>query len=182
MSRWTVDRSTPGAATTSMASRWPVSPNSCWAVGSENAASVAPARLSAVPNRTMPVRVKVRGGPASRIRTCWPRVKWYFWAVPASMTTSSGVVGARPWARVSEEICWSGSKDSPRVGAPPVVMALPSGATNWAYPVTVPSAAATPGTPRTEARRDSGMALRTAPPPELSVKAAFPRTSKSMFW
>jgi hypothetical protein len=63
-----------------------------------------------------------------------------------------------------------------------VVTALPSGATNWANPVTDPSASATPGTDRTEDRRDSGMALRTTPLPESLVKAALARTSKSMFW
>jgi hypothetical protein len=105
MSRWTVDLSTPGAVTTLMASNWPDSPNSCWAVGSENAARVAPARLSAVPNCTMPVRVKVWVGPSSRMRTCWPTLKWYFWAVPASISTSWGVVGARPSINCREEMC-----------------------------------------------------------------------------
>ena len=70
--------------------------------------------------------VKVRGGPSSRTRTRCPTEKWYFWAVPRSMTTSSDVVGARPWTNRRAEIRWSGSKETPRVGAPPVVMALPS--------------------------------------------------------
>ena len=124
--------SVPGLAATSMALKRPTRPNSCWAVGRSNAARVAPARLSAVPNRTMPVRVKVRGGPSSRTRTCSPTAKWYFCAVPASITTSLGVVGGRPRTSWSEEICWSGSYENPSVGAPPVVMALPSGATNCA--------------------------------------------------
>ena len=103
------------------------------AVGSVNAASVAPARLLAVPNWAMPVMVKVRGGPADRMRTRWPTAKRYFCAVPASITTSSGATGGPPAIRCSGEICGSGSKATPRVGAPPpVAMALPSRATNWA--------------------------------------------------
>ena len=66
------------------------------------------------------------------MRTWSPTWKWYFWAVPASMATSSGVVGAVPAARLSADSWGLGSKEKPRVGAPPVVMALPSGATNWA--------------------------------------------------
>ena len=56
----------------------------------------------------------------------------YFCAVPASMTTSSAATGGPPAIRCSGEICWSGSKATARVGAPPVEMALPSWATNWA--------------------------------------------------
>ena len=43
-----------------MASKCPTSLNSFWAVGTSKAASVAPARLSAVPNLKMPEMVKVR--------------------------------------------------------------------------------------------------------------------------
>ena len=42
------------------------------------------------------VMVKVRVGPGSRMRTCSPTPKSYFCAVPASMTTSCGVVGGVP--------------------------------------------------------------------------------------
>ncbi len=62
------------------------------------------------------------------MRTRCPTVKPYFWAVPASITTSSGVVGGPPAIRCRLEICWSVSKLIPRVGAPPVEIALPSGA------------------------------------------------------
>ncbi len=47
----------PGAATALMSSSLPVSWAMACAVGSVNAASVAPARLFAVPNWTMPVMV-----------------------------------------------------------------------------------------------------------------------------
>ena len=53
-------------------------------------------------------------------------------AVPSSMTTWSEVVGAAPATTSSADSWELGSKEKPRVGAPPVVMALPSGATNWA--------------------------------------------------
>ncbi len=132
MSRCTVALSAPGCATTSIASNWPTSPRSAWAVGVSKAARVAPARLSAVPKRARPTMVNVRVGPCNRIRTGWPTLKSYFCAVPRSMTTWLGVVGSLPWTSRSAEICWSGSKERPRVGAPPVEMALPSGAMYWA--------------------------------------------------
>ena len=78
---------------------------SLWAVGVSKAASVAPARLSAVPKRARPVMVKVCVGPCSNIRTRWPTSKPYFCAVPRSMTTSWGVVGRVPWTSRSSEIC-----------------------------------------------------------------------------
>ncbi len=66
------------------------------------------------------------------------------------------------------------------MGAPPVVIALPSGAMYCAYPVTDPSAASTPGTPRTVDTTDSGTGLRVAVPP--LPNCATPRTWKSMLW
>ena len=72
------------------------------------------------------------GGPGSRMRTWSPTAKWYFFAVASSITTSLEVVGPVPWITCNEESCGSGSKETPRVGAPPVLMALPSGATNCA--------------------------------------------------
>ena len=134
MARWTAALLAPGAVTTLMSSSLPVSWAMACAVGSVNAASVAPARLFAVPNWVMPVMVKNRGGsPAEMTRTCWPTAKWYFCAVPASITTSSEAAGGPPAVRCSGDIRWSGSKATPMVGAPPpVAMALPSRATNWA--------------------------------------------------
>src|ERR1700722_10904061 len=96
------------------------------------------------------------------------------------MTTSFGVVGGAPWTRWRAEIRGLGSNENPRVGAPPFAMALPSGPTYWAMPVTEPAAAATPGTPCTVATSDSGTLLRCALPPVPSW--ATPRTWKSMFW
>ncbi len=165
MARWTCDLSAPGWATTLMASNLPTSPRILCAVGSSKAASVAPARLFAVPKRVSPEMVKVCVGPRSRIRTCWPTEKPYFLAVPRSITTSCGVVGGPPAASRSGDSCWAVSQETPRVGAPPVEIAVPSWLMNCAVPATVPSATCTPGTARTVASRDSGTGLRVAPPP-----------------
>jgi hypothetical protein len=123
---------TPGSVTTLIVFTWPVSPSTCCAVGSVNAARVAPAMLFAVPNWAMPVIVNVRGCPAKRIFTRWPTENPNWCAVPASITTSELVVGGRPCTTFKLEICAFGSKLSPIVGAPPVEIALPSPATNWA--------------------------------------------------
>ena len=80
--RCTAALSAPGLATMSMESNWPTSPISACAVGMSNAASVAPARLSAVPNFAMPVMVNVCVGPCNKIRTRSPTENPYFCAVP----------------------------------------------------------------------------------------------------
>ena len=66
MSRCTVALSAPGWATTLMVSNLPTSPSRRWAVGVSKAASVAPARLLAVPKRASPVMVKVFVGPSQQ--------------------------------------------------------------------------------------------------------------------
>ena len=96
MSRWTAGLLAPGTVTTSMKSSWPASWRTAWAVGSVNAARVAPARLPADPNSAMPLMVNVPGAPASRMRTRCPTAKSYLLAVPASITTSSEVTGGPP--------------------------------------------------------------------------------------
>jgi hypothetical protein len=70
---------------------------------------VAPARLLAVPNRTIPLIRNVRGGPTRSTRTWSPTLKWYFWAVAASITTSCDEVGADPSESRSADSCafWS---------------------------------------------------------------------------
>ena len=88
MDRSTAALSAPGRVTTLMWSNSPTSSSTTCAVGRVKAATVTPARLSAVPNWTIPVMVKLRVGPPKRMRTCWPTLKWYFLAVPASINTS----------------------------------------------------------------------------------------------
>ena len=75
--RCTAALSAPGLAITSMKSNTPVSPTTRCAVGSVNAARVAPARLPAVPNWAIPVIVNAWAdfSPPPRIRTCWPTLK-----------------------------------------------------------------------------------------------------------
>ena len=78
IARCTAALSAPGLATTSMTSNSPVSPTTRCAVGSVNAASVSPTRLSTVPNWASPVMVNVCAdfNPPPKIRTCWPTLKW----------------------------------------------------------------------------------------------------------
>jgi len=119
------------------------------------------------------------------MRTRSPTEKWYFCAVPSSMTTSSEVVGASPVTRCRGEICELGSKESPRFGGPLVPIAVPSLATYCApFQVTFPSAILTPGTSRTVVTSDSGIGLRTSPlpPGPLVENWETPRTWKSTFW
>ena len=66
MARCTVALSAPGWATTLMVSNLPTSPSSACAVGRSKAASVAPARLLAVPKRASPVMVNVLVGPSQQ--------------------------------------------------------------------------------------------------------------------
>ncbi len=96
MARCTAGLLAPGAVTTLMSSNWPGSCSTACAVGSVNAARLAPARLPADPNSAMPLMVNVRGAPAERTRTRCPTVKSYLLAVPASITTSSEVTGGPP--------------------------------------------------------------------------------------
>jgi hypothetical protein len=132
MARWTAGLLAPGAVTTLMSSNWPGSWATACAVGSVNAARLAPARLPADPNSAMPVMVNVRIAPADKIRTRCPTAKPYLLAVPASITTSSEVTGGPPAIMRRLDICGSGSKLMPRVGALLFAIGLPSRATNWA--------------------------------------------------
>ena len=71
--------------------------------------------------------------------------------------------------------------ETPRVGAPPVVTGLPSLPTNWANPVTEPSATLTPSTALTSFRRtSSGIGSRTSPIWPLNISSE--RTATSMPW
>ena len=72
-------------------------------MGRSKAAKVAPPRLSAEPNRTMPEMVNCFGGPTRRILTLSPTLKWYFAAVPASIATCVEVRGAVPLVRFNAE-------------------------------------------------------------------------------
>ena len=164
MARWTVALSAPGAARTLIESYCPTRSNSCWAVGSQKAAMVAPARLLAVPNRTMPEMVKVCGGPASRIRTCSPTVKWYFCAVPASTTTWWASVGRRALDELERRQRGFGSNEVPIVGRPAGGDGLAVGGHELGVARDGPVGVRHAGHGGRWSTSDSGIGLRTAPP------------------
>ena len=171
----------PSAATTSISSKRPSRLSTSWAVGRVKPARVAPPRLPAEPKPMMPETVKVRAGPWSRTLTRSPTAKPCFSAVWASTTISFGPLGSRPERTVVP--AWSSGAElieTPRVGAPPVVTGLPSLSTNWANPVTEPSATLTPSTALTSLRTSSGIGSRTSP--IWPVNTSSERTATSMPW
>ncbi len=110
-----------------------------------------------------------------------PTAKPCFSAVWASTTISFGPLGSRPERTVVP--AWSSGAElieTPRVGAPPVVTGLPSLSTNWANPVTEPSATLTPSTALTSLRTSSGIGSRTSP--IWPVNTSSERTATSMPW
>ena len=123
---------TPGSAATSISSNSPPPFNAICAEAGSKATRVAPARLSAVPNRKTPTIVSSWGGPSRSTRTRSPTAKSCLRAVPASIAISPGACGACPCAIASEESWGSFTHDTPSVGAPPVVIAFPSLPTSWA--------------------------------------------------
>ncbi len=115
---------TPESATTSISSTTPSLPKTCWAVGVSNSASVAPPRLSAVPNPAIPTIRNSRDGPWNRILIVWPTESSYFFAVAASTATWSGPVGGVPdrSSRVAFAVWF---QFAPKVGGPCPPMASP---------------------------------------------------------
>ncbi len=97
---WMLDRRSgtdvPSSATTSIWSNSPTLSSTSCAVAVSNAASVAPARLSASPKPSVPEIVNSRGGPWNRIVIVSPTARSYFVAVAASTATSVGPDGALP--------------------------------------------------------------------------------------
>ena len=79
----------------------------------------------------MPVMVKLWGGPPESTRTRSPTRKWYFVAVPLSITTSSrGAAERCPATSRTDDSRRLGSNENPNAEpAPPI--ALPPD-TNWA--------------------------------------------------
>ena len=155
----------PSSATTSIWSNSPTLSSTFCAVATSNAASVAPARLSASPNPRMPVIVNSCGGPWNRIVMVSPMARSNFLAVAASTPTSVGPAGGSPSRSESGDVGPS-VQLAPSVGGPTPPIASPvAGSIICAYPVTVPDASATPGTACTVARTSSGTGLRSSPPP-----------------
>ena len=109
--------STPGLASTLIVSKYPRELNRSCAVGRSKPARVAPARLSSLPKVTIPEIVNVSGEESSSTRTWLPTRKWYFVAVALSITTASGVEGARPATSPMDDSCRSGSNENPSADA-----------------------------------------------------------------
>ena len=140
---------TPAWADTSIASNFPPPFSTVCAVTGSNATSVAPARLSAVPNLAMPTIVACIDGPWSSTVTWSPRWRSLASAVCRSTTISPDVRGGCPPGSRRSGLSWASfPHDTPKVGAPPVVMACPCLSTSCAYPLRVPIALRTPGTAR----------------------------------
>ncbi len=82
----------------------------------------------------------------------------------ASTATSLGPLGILPERSTKAEFSsCDRPADTPRVGAPPVVTALPFLPTNCANPLTEPSAILTPSTPLIRWSNDSGTGSRVSP-------------------
>src|SRR5258705_3136327 len=151
---------TPAAALTEMTSNSPRRWSTRWAVGTSHSANLAPARLSAEPKPTMPTTVYVPVTLASiLIRS--PTAKCSRLAVPASMATSSGPLGARPSLTENGESVPRLEAEAPKFGAcPPTI--LPSRPTIAARPCTYPPASATPLVFWITASSDAGTGPRSA--------------------
>ena len=152
---------TPASATTDTESSSPSLPSTRCAVGRSNSAHVAPPRLSASPYPATPTTSNSPGGPSNTTSTRSPTWMSCACAVPASITTWSGPLGGDP-PGLSVNPFSSFHADA-AVGGPNVPITLPvAGSTICAYPTTSPSARATPGTPRTSSRTDSGIGSRSS--------------------
>ena len=122
---------TPSSATTSMVSNWPSAPSTRCAVAVSNATSVAPPRLSALPNPSRPVIVNCSGGPWNRIVMRSPTWRSALLAVETSTPTSPACCGGFP-SRSDSGFSGASIQFSPNVGAPPVVTGSPFLSTTWA--------------------------------------------------
>ena len=173
---------TPGAATKPIEVNLPGAATSRCATGVVNCTTDAPARLSAVPKPEIPAMRTRCGGPFTSTVVLSPTARWPTVALCLSITTSSGACGACPATR------WNGLRAgtvpqlAPRVGAP--LLGLPIGVPSLpisrAYPSTLPSAAATPGTWLSAGTRDASIIGRTSPMLFGPLKTALARTTASV--
>ncbi len=137
-------------------SRKPVASKTRFAVESVKAESVAPPALFCSPNVAMPDRRYSSEPEVVMIRTRSPMAKPSSSAVFLSITTSSAARGGAPAAIFSGFSCGSSDQEKPSAGGPEMPAGLPSLPMIWAVPPTVPSAVATPSTPRTTGSRSKG--------------------------
>src|SRR5215217_5790120 len=128
--------------------------------------TVAPPRLSLVPNPTIPEIVNGSLPACVITRTCWPTDRSCSAAVPASIAICVDEAGAVPCRRSAVVVF--GSHELPSVGAWPFWIVSPVfGSISCAYPATSPSTPCTPGTSRIVERSDSGIGFRSSPGPPL---------------
>ncbi len=100
-------------------------------------------------------------------------------AVLASITTSSEPWGRRPPGLIVKPL--RSFHDEAAVGGPNVPITSPvAGSTICAYPITSPTARATPGTAVTSSSTDSGIGSRSSRLLVWAVKAFSLRTSTSI--
>jgi hypothetical protein len=115
----------PGSAATSIVSYIPLPFRAVCAVWGSNATTVAPPRLSASPNPKTPTMAASIGGPWRSTVTRSPTWRSCLRAVAASTAISPLLSGPRPDFIVAGFSSSSMVQPTPKVGAPPVVMASP---------------------------------------------------------
>ncbi len=122
----------PSVPATEIASNCPSRSKSAWAVATSKIANVAvPSDLTS-PYWAMPTTSKSCLGCRVEIATVSPSAKSSRSAVPASSTTSPSPSGQRPSSRLSglkTESSGDVSIPNPKLGAPLVLIALPSSPT-----------------------------------------------------
>ena len=122
----------PSAPATEIASNSPSRSKSVWAVATSKIANVAVPSDSTSPYFAMPTTSKSCFGWSVEIATVSPSAKSSRSAVPASSTTSPSPSGQRPSSKLSglkTESSGDVSIPNPKLGAPFVLMALPSSPT-----------------------------------------------------
>ena len=90
---------TPSSALTSIVSKEPGAPSTCWAVRVSKYADVVPPRSFSPPKPTVPTTVNSRVGPWNRTLMLDPRAMSWSAALVASMATSLALSGAVPESR-----------------------------------------------------------------------------------
>jgi hypothetical protein len=166
---------TPGFAATAISSSLPTFLNSRWAVGRSKPARVAPPIVRPELNWTMPETRTRSTGPSACTPMVSPTSKSSSAAVSLSIATSFGP-GQSPSISVSGLKTESPfAMEKPRFGAPPETTAFPSSPMSCvASESTLPSASATPGSPRTSSSSDSSNDGAATPCCSVKSNADFP--------
>src|SRR6516165_3546683 len=184
---------TPATALTSIVSYRPGWPNSRCAAGRLKIAIDPPAMLAAPPYPVIPLMVNGSARPPMATSMWSPTAKWPARAEPRSIMTCPGPAGGRPCRPVNTAWngAWLGQLSAATNGAG---SGLPSRPSSTARPLTVPSAAATSGSARTDGSTHAGTGCAAALPAPwtapggdtcrtcTSVPAAAWANSESRLW